>query len=418
METTTTTAADDDDDENIDETFSQRSGTTIPREKLLKMARELRRRGNEMLNSHGKWENDRNKWIWIQNATTTTATAGGITATWASTLPLPQPLPIVPSESDPEEQQEITTTTTFPNATRLAIYGSSYTRELFLDMERVHYNISKRNICDNLGWEANKKCLNAEEWKDLSSTKEYIPIRQNGDCMPYYHQHSLGSRSVCSKSPCNSTVHPAPFGEGVDIDICGPPGFRVMPNNNAIGEIEIENNIEDRSTTFEERHHSATLKGNVAIGFKTFIHTPPGDNLFIERIRSVGLGTVDVAIVEMGYPWGPRGNRNTPNSSLPINMTTAEEIEYYVDFVHDVAFPNTLVIWIATCGCDRKDVMGVEETWDRVKERELGIVLDKRFLCNQKPRAMHTTHGCAGPVLVVLARMVFRLLHFINDEIN
>ena len=93
-------------------------------------------------------------------------------------------------------------------------------------------------------------------------------------------------------------VHPAPFGEGVDIDICGPPGFRVRPNDNDIGgseieseietgsEIDIENNNDDGSTIFEETHHSA-LKGKVAIGFKTFIHTPPGDNLFIERIRSV-----------------------------------------------------------------------------------------------------------------------------------
>ena len=107
--------------------------------------------------------------------------------------------------------------------------------------------------------------------------------------------------------------HPAPFGEGVDIDICGPPGFRVRPNNNDIGgseietgsEIDIENNNDDGSTIFEETHHSA-LKGKVAIGSKTFIHTPPGDNLFIERIRSVDLGIVDVAIVEMGKPKHPQ----------------------------------------------------------------------------------------------------------------
>ena len=293
-----------DDDENIDETFSQRRSNTLPREKLLEINWELRRRGNEMLNIHGKWENDRNNWIWIQNSTATTTTAGGITTTWASTLPLPD------SE---QQQQEIVTPTTFPNATRLVMYGSSYTRELFLEMERLHYNISTRNVCDNLGWEVNKKCLYAEEWKDFTSTEEYIPIRQNGDCMPYYHQHSLGSRSKCSESPCNSMVHPAPFGEGVDIDICGPPSFRVRPNNNDIGgseieseietgsEIDIENNNDDGSTIFEETHHSA-LKGKVAIGFKTFIHTPPSDNLFIERIRSVDLGIVDVAIVEMGYP--------------------------------------------------------------------------------------------------------------------
>jgi hypothetical protein len=150
-----------DDDENIDETFS------LPREKLLEINLELRRRGNEMLNIHGKWENDRNNWIWIQNSTTTTTTtAGGITTTWASTLPLP----------DPEQQKkEITAPSNFPNATRLVMYGSSYTRELFLEMERLHYNISTRNVCDNLGWGVNKKCLYAKEWKDFTSTEEYIP---------------------------------------------------------------------------------------------------------------------------------------------------------------------------------------------------------------------------------------------------
>jgi len=341
------------------------------------------------------------KWLWNQN--TTTIAAGGATTTWASTLPLP--LLFVPSKSDPEQQrQEITKPTTFPNATRLVLYGSSYTRELFLEMERLHYNISTRTVCDNLGWEVNRQCQSAEEWNDFSSTKEYIPIQQNGDCMPYYHQHSLGSRSKCSEPPCNSRVHPAPFYEGVDIEICGPPGFRVIPNTNTSGEIETKNNNDDGSATFKETPHSVTPKGNVAIGFKTYIHTPYSDDLFIERIRSVGLGTVDVAIVEMGYPWGPRGNRNTPNSSLPINMTTTEEIDYYVDFIHDVAFPDTLVIWIATCGCGRtrNDEMGIEETWDRVKEKELGIVLDKRYLCHRKPRALHATHGCFGGVTRII----------------
>jgi len=68
--------------------------------------------------------------------------------------------------------------------------------------------------------------------------------------MPYYHQHSLGSRSKCSEPPCNSRVHPAPFYEGVDIEICGPPGFRVIPNTNTSGEIETKNNNDDGSATF------------------------------------------------------------------------------------------------------------------------------------------------------------------------
>ena len=81
---------------------------TLFNEKLPRMARELHRRGNEMLNSHGRWvkrintndDNADNEWIWIQNETTCSA--------WTSTLPLSVPL----SESDTEQEL---TTTNFPN---------------------------------------------------------------------------------------------------------------------------------------------------------------------------------------------------------------------------------------------------------------------------------------------------------------
>lgn len=100
-------------------------------------------------------------------------------------------------------------------------------------------------------------------------------------------------------------------------------------------------------------------------------------------------------------------------------MTTVGEIEYYIKFVHDVAFPNTLVLWIATCGCTPITTFDkeIQETWELVQERELSVALDKRFLCHQKPTALADEHGCSGPVLNVLAQMVFRMLHNINDEV-
>ena len=38
----------------------------------------------------------------------------------------------------------------FPNTTRVAMYGTSYVRKLFLEMERLHYNMSGRGVCNNI----------------------------------------------------------------------------------------------------------------------------------------------------------------------------------------------------------------------------------------------------------------------------
>lgn len=131
-------------------------------------------------------------------------------------------------------------------------------------MELLHFNISTRNVCGNLGWEVNKKCHTAEEWQNFTTIKEFIPIRKNGDCIPYYHQHSLGDHRRCSKFPCNNYnlhIHVLAL-IGVDIDTCGPPGFRVMPD---IGATEIED------STILDTHHSHKRKVRLDSEF-SFIH--------------------------------------------------------------------------------------------------------------------------------------------------
>jgi hypothetical protein len=231
----------------------------------------------------------------------------------------------------------------FPKDTTLAMYGSDHTKELFLEMERLHYNISTRNTCEDENEEdVVTRCQSMDDWAELlTKHPEYGLIQQNGNCMPYYQQYSVAHRSDCSSSSCRSETDS--YRAGFDIDTCGPPGFRVW---------DVNDNTNASSSQLQHLH-----RGKAAIGLKTYMHTPVADNLFIQRIESVNMRNVDVAIVEMGSPWSVRGRLNTPNMSLPTNMTQREEIEYYVNFVHEVAFPETLVIWIATCGCDksRKD---------------------------------------------------------------
>ena len=378
-----------------------------PHQKLCEMASVIQLRANKMLNANGRWERQQQQyisgdsdWIWVQNYTDT----GERRTPWQSMIP-----PVLSSGNNrlKNDTYSMDKSTNYSNNIMLAMYGSSYTRVIFLELERLHYNISTRNTCEEYENEEQlpSGCQSMETWDNLLiKHPEYGLIQRNGNCMPHYQQYSVAHRSDCSSPSCTNLN----FLAGFDIDTCGPPGFRVWDVNN--------------NTNATLPHMQNLQRGKAAIGFKNYMHTPEADNLFIQRIEAVNMRTVDVAIVEMGSPWSARGQLNTPNKSLPTNMTLREEIEYYVNFVHDVAFPETLVIWIATCGCnikeDRKGGGDINEIWDVVKQKDLSIVLDKRFLCNTKPQEMPAGHGCAGPLVNVLARMVLHLLHYINGEMQ
>jgi len=346
---------------------------------------------------------DANNWIWIQDKTTNKR--------WASRLGMVAETNTLLQLSSDHETNRMKTTS-FPDHLQIVFYGSSFTRSLFLDMERLHFNISTRKVCDNLSFQDHTEaCHTSEEWASQEVQKQYSPLQKNGDCLPWHLKYSLGSRAKCTEKPCaHVATFQATFPEGVDIETCGPPGFRLLPE------------LQEEMQKFDSGTHHSQRK--VGIGFKTYIHTPPTDNLLLERLKKVGLEKPDVAIVEMGSPWGPRGERNTLDGSLPV-MSQQEEIEYYVNFVHTVAFPDIPVVWVATCGCNgsgsgnlwKNDVVGVEETWELVKKHDLAIVLDKRFLCRERPTEMKVGHGCSGPVTSVLGRMAFALLYALQDEL-
>jgi hypothetical protein len=130
----------------------------------------------------------------------------------------------------------------------------------------------------------------------------------------------VGSRSCRDCSRCTKQVGLDGL-DGVDLKACGPPMYRI---------------VEELSDT-------------VAIGFKTYIHTPLAEALFLERLTRDGLRHPDVLVVDCGV-WGPRGgigfdqiaDNKVYDYKLPSHM---DEVEYFVSWVH-THFPRSLVVWI------------------------------------------------------------------------
>ena len=215
--------------------------------------------------------------------------------------------------------------------------------------------------------------------------------------------------------------------EGIDLNLCGPPGFRV------------------------------NAQMQLAIGFKTVLHSPSADELFLERLEEAKMRSADIAIVELGTAWGPRGTRQ-PTAwewQLP-NLTVEEEIHYYVHWVHAVAFPNRLVLWLTACGCafgsipDQRQLM--KEMWQEVQShyKDAAVLVDKcvprrflksvfllpvqeylvRFLVPKTivfaffvkvladaEYGFETGHGCKGPLLNALAQMLHATLLQLEEKL-
>lgn len=183
--------------------------------------------------------------------------------------------------------------------------------------------------------------LSMDEWYGMDAT---YPAQDGADCLPPQFAHTLGSMSSCNfsnllwKHKCQTWAGL----EGVDLNLCGPPGFRMRSDL------------------------------RLAIGFKTVLHSPTADQLFLSRLEKVRMRSASIAIVELGTAWGPRGKRQPTDldRSFP-DLTTEEEIQYYVHWVHAVAFPGSLVFWITACGCGQGGIRDqrelIEDMWREVQ---------------------------------------------------
>jgi len=163
---------------------------------------------------------------------------------------------------------------------------------------------------------------------------------------------------------------------GVDLDACGLPGRRMIPE---LGE-------------------------RVAIGFKTFLHTPIADESFVDWLAMQALRYPQVIVTDVGV-WGPRGKKVT--AELNYTITLNEEIDYNLNWLR-TTFPTSAIIFIVE---HQFYDIGIEPSvnprlLEFVKKDKRSVLVRKDLIMQQMPARMKCDHGCSGPVLVVIVHLI------------
>ena len=163
---------------------------------------------------------------------------------------------------------------------------------------------------------------------------------------------------------------------GVDLMACGAPGKRMVPE---LGE-------------------------RVAIGFKTFLHTPMADQLFVDWLTNRTLRYPNIIVTDVGV-WGPRGKKMA--GTLNYSLTLEQEIDYNINWLR-TNFPTTTLIFIVE---HQFYDVGIEpivnpRLIDFVKSDHRSVVVRKDLVMKKMPPGMKCDHACSGPVLVVLVHLI------------
>uniref|UniRef100_A0A7S1D3U9 Uncharacterized protein n=1 Tax=Cyclophora tenuis TaxID=216820 RepID=A0A7S1D3U9_CYCTE len=237
------------------------------------------------------------------------------------------------------------------NRTTVVFFGSSHIRELYLALIRLHRGL--------------------DFMAQLERNATYV---MNGIWSPRCDPLRTGF--------LNGSY-------GVDLDACKEPTKKMV--------IELGG--------------GGTKKGNVAIGFKTFLHTPDADDLmvdFLERHRHVRHPRV--LITDVGV-WGPRGRRMA--GSANTIMTPEQELDYNLQWYRKT-FPHkerTKILMIVEHESYYERVglgggMVRERLLEFARNDPDTILLRKDWIMQDLDPKMRCTHGCAGPVMVVVAHLV------------
>jgi hypothetical protein len=182
----------------------------------------------------------------------------------------------------------------------------------------------------------------------------------------------------------------------VDLVQCGPPGYRVV------------------------RELSAT----VALGMKGYLHTPIADSLFLERLERDGLRHPEVLVVDVGV-WGPRGYMGLDEGVYTTALNMVDEVHYFVKWVRS-HFARSVVVWVfGYCGAvlRRESCLSVQAMFvgfvQQHPRRSSELLVDKSRVAGLgygegfdvddsgvRPQGMPCEHGCQGPALRVLSRLL------------
>ena len=169
---------------------------------------------------------------------------------------------------------------------------------------------------------------------------------------------------------------------GVDMKSCGVPGKRLVPE---LGE-------------------------NIAIGFKTFIHTPEADDIFVTWLQQqqdvVHVRHPKVLIADVGV-WGPRGTKMS--TTLNYTLSLQEEIDEYLTWLR-MTFPTTHIVFIVG-GSEQPSrvtnavLVALQLLSDRDPTKQVHL-FRKDWIMKHKLPEMECQHGCKGPVLVLMATIL------------
>jgi hypothetical protein len=289
-------------------------------------------------------------------------------------------------------QTTTTATTTAPPSlsSSVVFYGCSHLREVYFAMIRLKRGLPYTALLER-------------EATFLPSCAYNFP--------QFYHR--CNKTSVFMKQlqdvPC-----------GIQLDNCGATGKRLVP---------------ELSST------NTTTTPNVAFGFKSYLHSPDADALFVDFLYQRGLRHPTVLLVDMGI-WGPRhqhvsATSNTTNT--PMAHYT-EEMDYYLTWLR-TTFPNSHIVYVyedmRRWGSQYSDDLlqrflaihyrnttttneNGGKDGDEPKQQKSSLLLRKDWIQPVPLNGLPCVHGCGGPVTEVMARLVLswmqKLLLSHDDE--
>jgi hypothetical protein len=165
---------------------------------------------------------------------------------------------------------------------------------------------------------------------------------------------------------------------GIDLDACGSPGKRVVPE----------------------------LGRGVAIGFKTFVHTPQADQLFVDFLNDNQLRHPDVLVMDIGI-WGGRDNKT--GGIISETMTLDQELDYYFEWLQ-TTFPRSKKVlvmdgWNYTYYGATEAAMINPRLLAFVGKDPQTTLLRKYQIMQRMESNQKCNHGCAGPVMYLTAKL-------------